>query len=126
MVRRGGVADRGAEPHHDVDQDAGLDADAERGLAVARRLHAGAGVADGLALLAEEEPRERRKAMLHALAEAMDDGSAVSLEQLRDELDGYSGRLVLRIPRSLHRALKDAAKVEGVSLNQYMLYKLSR
>ena len=56
----------------------------------------------------------------------MDDGSAVSLSQLRDELDGYSGRLVLRIPRSLHRALKDAAKVEGVSLNQYMLHKLSR
>lgn len=72
-----------------------------------------------------EELTEEEAASL-AAAEAMDDGSAVSLEQLRDELDGYSGRLVLRIPRSLHRALKDAAKVEGVSLNQYMLYKLSR
>ena len=41
-------------------------------------LHAGAGVADGLALLAEEEPRERRKAMLHALAEAMDGGAPLS------------------------------------------------
>lgn len=60
-----------------------------------------------------------------AEAEAMDDGSAVSLETLRQELDGYSGRLVLRIPRSLHKALKEEAELEGVSLNQYMLYKLS-
>ena len=72
-----------------------------------------------------EQLTEEEAASL-AAAEAMNDGSAVSLEQLRDELEGYSGRLVLRIPRSLHRALKDAAKVEGVSLNQYMLYKLSR
>lgn len=59
-------------------------------------------------------------------AQAMDDGTAVSLDEFRDSLDEYSGRLVLRIPRSLHKALKDAAAVEGVSLNQYMLYKLSR
>lgn len=61
-----------------------------------------------------------------AQAQAMDDGSAVSLEEFKSSLEEYSGRLVLRIPRSLHKALKDAAAVEGVSLNQYMLYKLSR
>ncbi len=72
-----------------------------------------------------EQLTEEEAASL-AAAEAMNDGSAVSLEQLRDELEGYSGRLVLRIPRSLHRALKNAAELEGVSLNQYMLYKLSR
>lgn len=72
-----------------------------------------------------EQLTEEEAASL-AAAEAMNDGSAVSLEQLRDELEGYSGRLVLRIPRSLHRALKNAAEMEGVSLNQYMLYKLSR
>ena len=55
-----------------------------------------------------------------SLAMAMEDESApVSLEE-------YSGKLVLRIPRSLHKALKEAAEIEGVSLNQYMLYKLSR
>ena len=72
-----------------------------------------------------EQLTEEEAASL-AAAEAMNDGSTVSLEQLRDELEGYSGRLVLRIPRSLHRALKKAAEMEGVSLNQYMLYKLSR
>lgn len=61
-----------------------------------------------------------------AEAEAMDDGSTVSLAALKQELEDFSGRLVLRIPRSLHKLLKQEAEVEGVSLNQYMLYKLSR
>ena len=56
----------------------------------------------------------------------MDDGSTVSLEQFRRDLEDYSGKLVLRIPRSLHKHLKEEAQAEGVSLNQYMLYKLSR
>ena len=61
-----------------------------------------------------------------AAAEAMDDGSIKSLEDFKADLENYSGRLVLRIPRSLHKELKEAADMEGVSLNQYMLYKLSR
>lgn len=61
-----------------------------------------------------------------AAAEAMDDGTTVSLDEVKRDLEDYSGKLVLRIPRSLHKALREAAKVEGVSLNQYMLYKLSR
>ena len=61
-----------------------------------------------------------------AAAQAMDDGSSVSLEEYKKSLEEYSGKLVLRIPRSLHKALKEAAEIEGVSLNQYMLYKLSR
>lgn len=60
-----------------------------------------------------------------AEAEAMDDGTTVSLEAFRRELEDYSGKLVLRIPRSLHKLLKQEAEIEGVSLNQYMLYKLS-
>ena len=61
-----------------------------------------------------------------AKAEAMDDGTAISLEELKESLEEYSGKLVLRIPRSLHRSLKEAAAVEGVRLNQYMLYKLAK
>lgn len=60
-----------------------------------------------------------------AAAEAMDDGSTISLEDFQRELEDYSGRLVLRIPRSLHKHLKEEAEIEGVSLNQYMLYKLA-
>jgi predicted RNase H-like HicB family nuclease len=38
----------------------------------------------------------------------------------------YSGKFVLRIPKSLHANLAMEAEQEGVSLNQYALYKLSQ
>lgn len=37
----------------------------------------------------------------------------------------YSGRFVLRLPKALHKLLSLRALEEGVSLNQYALYKLS-
>ena len=37
----------------------------------------------------------------------------------------YSGKFVIRIPKTLHKLLSKRAKEEGVSLNQYTLYKLS-
>ena len=75
--------------------------------------------------ISAREPEEltAEEAAALAEAEAMDD---VSLDAFKAELEGYSGKLVLRIPRSLHKHLKEEAEIEGVSLNQYMLYKLSR
>ena len=40
--------------------------------------------------------------------------------------DNYSGKFVVRIPKSLHYKLSIEAQEEGVSLNQYALYKLSK
>lgn len=37
----------------------------------------------------------------------------------------YSGKFIVRIPKSLHYRLAIEAEQEGVSLNQYALYKLS-
>lgn len=37
----------------------------------------------------------------------------------------YSGRFVVRVPKSLHRDLALAAKREGMSLNAYVVYLLS-
>ena len=37
----------------------------------------------------------------------------------------YSGKFNLRIPKSLHRRLAMEAEHEGVSMNQYALYKLA-
>jgi len=37
----------------------------------------------------------------------------------------FSGKFVLRLPKSLHAKLTIEAEKEGVSLNQYTLYKLS-
>lgn len=39
--------------------------------------------------------------------------------------DDFSGKFVVRIPKSLHYRLAVEAEQEGVSLNQYALYKLS-
>jgi hypothetical protein len=41
-------------------------------------------------------------------------------------IEDYSGKFLLRIPKSLHLELVEAAKHENISLNQYVLFKLSR
>jgi predicted RNase H-like HicB family nuclease len=38
----------------------------------------------------------------------------------------YSGKFLMRVPKRLHAALARAAKTQGVSLNQYVLYLLTR
>lgn len=43
-----------------------------------------------------------------------------------DSLEDYSGQFKLRIPRSLHRMLVEHSKREGISMNQYCVYLLSR
>ena len=43
-----------------------------------------------------------------------------------DSLEDYSGQFKLRIPRSLHRALAEHSRREGVSMNQYCVYLLSK
>lgn len=37
----------------------------------------------------------------------------------------YSGKFIVRLPKTLHKLLSKRAKEEGVSLNQYALYKLA-
>ncbi len=39
--------------------------------------------------------------------------------------DEFSGRVTLRLPRSLHRVLAETADTEGVSLNQHLVNVLS-
>ena len=70
------------------------------------------------------EPEEPSEEDIHAFEIAKDEPT-ITLDALKAELEQYSGKIVLRIPRSLHRQLKERAAVEGVSLNQYMLYKLA-
>ncbi|WP_313798812.1 type II toxin-antitoxin system HicB family antitoxin [Cytobacillus sp.] len=38
----------------------------------------------------------------------------------------YSGKFNVRVPKSLHKQLSIMAAEEGISLNQYVLYKLSK
>jgi predicted RNase H-like HicB family nuclease len=39
--------------------------------------------------------------------------------------DNFSGKFIVRVPKTLHAHLVIEAEKEGVSLNQYALYKLS-
>lgn len=64
------------------------------------------------------------------LMEAMEGWIEIKLENgfsipepIKDEK--YSGKFVLRLPKSLHKHLAIEAEKEGVSLNQYVLYKLA-
>lgn len=43
-----------------------------------------------------------------------------------ENLESYSGQFKLRIPKSLHKTLSEDSKKEGVSMNQYCVYLLSK
>ena len=45
---------------------------------------------------------------------------------LPKSFNDYSGKFVIRLPKSLHYKLSVEAEKEGVSLNQYALYKLAK
>jgi antitoxin HicB len=46
--------------------------------------------------------------------------------EVREAVRTYSGKVNLRMPRSLHRDLARRAEEEGVSLNQFMVVALAR
>jgi predicted RNase H-like HicB family nuclease len=56
------------------------------------------------------------------LESAYEDGIDIPLPK---DLEQYSGKFFIRAPKSLHRKLDQAAKKEGVSLNQYLVSTLS-
>lgn len=43
-----------------------------------------------------------------------------------NSIEEYSGQFKLRIPKSLHKELAVESKKEGISMNQYCLYLLSK
>ena len=47
----------------------------------------------------------------------------LGLEQPPDR--GEENTVALTLPKTLYKELAEAAKIEGVSLNEYMIYKLS-
>jgi antitoxin HicB len=78
--------------------------------------------------MSQGETSEEALAMIQ---DAMQGWLEVSLEmgdaipEPRPEED-YSGKFVVRVPKSLHRQLVDAADREGVSLNQYINVALAQ
>ena len=69
---------------------------------------------------AVENALDAKKAWLQA---ALEDGIEIHEP---DSLEEYSGQFKLRMPRSLHRALAEHSRQEGISMNQYCVYLLAK
>lgn len=68
--------------------------------------------------------------LYQSLNEAMEGYFEVKQENnlpipIPETADKYSGKFIVRIPKSLHQRLAIEAEREGVSLNQLALYKLA-
>ena len=71
----------------------------------------------------EEALRNAEDAKREWLTAALEDGLEIPEP---DTLDDYSGQFKIRMPKTLHRHLAQMAWREGVSMNQYCVYRLSR
>ncbi len=56
---------------------------------------------------------------------AIADGVEIK-EPVKMNAEDYSGQFKLRIPKSLHMTLSVNARKEGISMNQYCIYLLSK
>ena len=63
---------------------------------------------------------DAKRAWLEA---ALEDGIEI---QEPSSLKDYSGQFKLRIPKSLHKSLAEQSRLEGVSMNQYCVYLLTK
>ena len=63
---------------------------------------------------------DAKKAWLEA---ALESGTKIPEPENSED---YSGQFKLRIPKSLHRSLAEHSRREGISMNQYCVYLLSR
>ena len=57
---------------------------------------------------------------------ALENGLEIPVPSDDPDLSEFSGQFKLRMPRSLHRSLSINAKKEGISMNQYCIYLLSK
>ena len=71
----------------------------------------------------EEAVRNAEDCKRAWLMAALEDGTPIPEPASEDE---YSGQFKLRIPKSLHKSLAEHSKAEGISMNQYCLYLLTK
>ncbi|WP_216629203.1 toxin-antitoxin system HicB family antitoxin [Anaerococcus faecalis] len=70
----------------------------------------------------EELYKNIRELLEMAIEDRIEDGEEIP-EPIEEK---YSGRILARIPKSLHKFLAEQAQKENTSLNQLILYKLSK
>lgn len=59
------------------------------------------------------------------LKAAYENGIMVPLPAIQEDKEEYSGRVTLRIPKSLHKMVIEIAKKEGVCANQFLSHLIS-
>lgn len=72
--------------------------------------------------------------ILNLLAEIKNNVIQFSFEDAYEDLEllkiagraEYNGKISLRVPKSLHKALIEDAQKGGISLNQFIFYKLAK
>jgi predicted HicB family RNase H-like nuclease len=69
----------------------------------------------------EVQPDEWDLEMLKSVEKRKDNNKGKTLQEIE-----YNGKILVRVPKSLHKELVAKAKNEGVSLNQFIAYKLSQ
>ena len=71
-----------------------------------------------------EELEEMIKDSMRSWIEvALEDGLAIPEPRVEDD---FSGKFVVRLPKSLHRELVELSDEEGVSLNTFVIHALAR
>lgn len=70
----------------------------------------------------EEAIKDLEEAKIAWIEAQIDAGRDIPMPRLEPE---YSGRITLRLPKSLHRRLANQAEIENISLNQYILSLVS-
>lgn len=73
----------------------------------------------------EEALYNLNEAKLAWFKTAIKRGQKIPIPNVEDNLESYSGKFTLRIPKSMHKELAMSAKNENMSLNQYILSLLS-
>ena len=74
----------------------------------------------------EKAAREAQKAIAAWLEAAQAAGMPIPAATVVEPVDRYSGKFVVRVPRTVHARLARKVKKEGVSLNQLIVSVLAR
>ncbi|MCL5779577.1 MAG: type II toxin-antitoxin system HicB family antitoxin [Firmicutes bacterium] len=73
----------------------------------------------------EESIKDAMIAKEQWIKAAHENGITIPLPSIQEDKDEYSGRVTLRIPKSLHKLVIETAKKEGVSANQFLSHLIS-
>ncbi len=73
----------------------------------------------------EAAAREARDAIASWIQAAKATARNVPAPTVGEPIDKFSGKFIVRVPKSLHARLARDASKEGISLNQYVLSRLA-